>query len=287
MRRLWEWVKSHKLVVVLALVVWWLVMQRGYGVMPLMQNYGAAVREDYAMGSISLPDSGGGQLPPSTAQERMVITDTTMSVVVKDVAVAMDIIKRKTTELGGFMLDSHMSKPEENASGTISVRVPSRRLDEALAAFRAAGLRVIDERVMGQDVTDQYEDIDAKLAVLRGNKARMEEIMARATNVTEILNVQQQVFNLQSQIDQLVGRQKYLAGAADLSKVTLYLSTDEYSLPYAPSEPWRPDVVFKLAVRSLVAHLREIGSIVIWLVVYSVVWAPIAGVVWWFGFRKK
>ncbi len=61
---------------------------------------------------------------------------------------------------------------------------------------------------------------------------------------------------------------------AKLAKLTIYLSTDEIALPYAPSETFRPTVVFKLAVRSLVGSLRDIATLAIWVVVYSVIWIP-------------
>jgi len=72
-----------------------------------------------------------------------------------------------------------------------------------------------------------------------------------------------------------------------MSLVTVYLSTDEYTLPYAPSEPWRPDVIFKTAVRSLIGNLRGIASTAIWLVVYSVIWVPVLILVLYIRGRKK
>ncbi len=60
-----------------------------------------------------------------------------------------------------------------------------------------------------------------------------------------------------------------------MAKVTIYLSTDEMALPYAPSNAWRPAVIFKLAVRSLIGSLRSLASVLIWIVVYSVIWLPI------------
>jgi hypothetical protein len=84
-----------------------------------------------------------------------------------------------------------------------------------------------------------------------------------------------------------VGQQKYLEKTAALAKVTVYVSTDEYSLPYSPAEPWRPDAVFKTAVRTLVVVLRALGSAAIWIVVFAVIWVPVGAGVWWFRRRHK
>ena len=61
---------------------------------------------------------------------------------------------------------------------------------------------------------------------------------------------------------------------AKMSLENIDLSTDELSLGYAPADTWRPGVVFKLAVRSLVRNARQLGNTVIWIGVYAVLWVP-------------
>ena len=79
----------------------------------------------------------------------------------------------------------------------------------------------------------------------------------------------------QSQIDNLKGQQKYFEQSAKLSKITIYLSTDELALPYAPTNEWRPAVIFKEAVRSLLGTIRSIGSLIIWAGVYIPILIPV------------
>ncbi len=211
----------------------------------------------------------GRQVAPSDSADRLVITDTSLSLQVKDVSQSIKKIQEEAKNLGGFLVDSHLSKPEMAASGSITVRIPTANLSQALDTFKALSVKVVSESVVGTDVTDQYEDLEARLAVLNKTKAKFESIMDQATRVTDLLEVQRELISLQSQIDSVVGQQKYYQKSADLSKVTVYLSTDDLSLPYAPTGQWRPLVVFKTAVRSLVQHLRQVGSAIIWLAVYS------------------
>lgn len=244
----------------------------------------AESRSSFGMPGIIPP---GSQTPPTDQQNRLVIHDTSMSMVVKDVASSLKAIQSKTESLGGFLIQSNLDKPEESANGSISIRVPDNKLNDALEAFRAVGLRVINEQISGQDVTDQYTDLDARLATLSKTKLKFEDILDKAVTVQDLLNVQQQIISLQSQIDSVKGQQQYLSQSAKLSKITVYLSTDEFSLPYAPSEPWRPNVVVKLAIRSLVTNLRGLGSAAIWIGVYSVVWGPILGVIYLLKKRRR
>lgn len=303
-----SWIKTHKLTTVLLLIVGYFlfgnVVSSLFGV-NLLRSSAPGITSEFNVGSpmMRMPKSAGGMMgdvarsilpppgdtgvPPTEQQDRLVIRETTMSMVVKNVSDAVKRVQSSAETLGGFLISSHVSKPEEGGNGTISVRVPENRLSEALDEFRKLGIRVVDEQVSGRDVTDEYVDLDARLATLNKTKAKFEEILDRATTVQDLLNVQRELINLQSQIDAVKGQQQYLSQSAKLSRVTVYLSTDEFSLPFAPSEPWRPNVIFKLAVRSLVTNLRGLGTAAIWLGVYAVIWGPILLVVWFFKKRKS
>lgn len=283
MKSVLEWLKKNKLAVGLLLAVGYILLRDQFPTPFSGARMGGEIAS-FDMAQSVLPKVGGGEIfqepTPTTGTDRMVITETTMSVVVKDVSEAIKTVQQKTESLGGYMVNSHLSKPEEAASGSITIRVPEEKLTEALEAFRRAGLRVVDENVSGRDVTDQYVDLEARLATLNKTKAKFEEILDRATQVQDLLTVQRELINLQSQIDSVKGQQQYLSQSAKLSKVTVYLSTDEFSLPYSPVQPWRPNVVFKLAVRSLVGTLRGAGTALIWGGVYSIVWVPILAAIW-------
>jgi hypothetical protein len=217
----------------------------------------------------------GEAAPAPEMTNRMIVSNSQISLLVKDVISALASIKTKTASLGGYMVDSNLTRPEEAASGHITLRIPSEKLDDALSFLRSLSVKVVSENLLGEDVTDQFVDNEARLAILAENSNRFQEIMKKAEKIQDILQVQQEIFNIQAQMDSIKGQQNYLAKTAQMAKLTAYLSTDELALPYAPSSPWRPEAVFKLAVRSLLGSLQAVGSKVIWLAVYSVIWLPL------------
>jgi len=191
------------------------------------------------------------------------------------VSQTVQMIKSHAESLGGYMVDANISNPIDAANGTITVRVPAENFETTLAYFRELSVKVVSENLQGTDVTDQFQDIGERLRILEGNKFRMEQLMAQTVEISDMIQIQQQIFQLQDQIDSLKGQQQYLSQTSRLAKVTVYLSTDELALPYAPSESWRPAVIFKQAVRSVLTHLQKLGTLVIWLVVYSIIWIPL------------
>lgn len=286
-----DWIKKNKLssalLLILLVVIYKLFATSSFFPTPISSFSGMGVAQDvapmagYSKGAVGLalpptsPSYYGEAAPTPSVTNRLVVSNSQISLLVKDVVASLTTIKTKTTSLGGYMVDSNLTRPEEAASGQITLRIPSEKLDEALSFLRSLSVKVVSENLVGEDVTDQFVDNDARLAILTANKARFEEIMMKAVTVQDILQVQQEIFNIQTQIEGIKGQQNYLTKTSQMAKLTAYLSTDELALPYAPAQPWRPEVVFKLAVRSLLGSLQGLGSKVIWLAVYSIIWLPI------------
>lgn len=292
MTRIIDWIKINKLSSLLILILLFLLFQNGFQNLLGFSSFNRSqmISPGYEMGlsvpssaslNLALPKIGSAiapreypQAPPTQTKDRLVVQNSYLSLLVKNVSQTLKSINNYVSSIDGYMVNTNLSNPEEAASATITLRLPTKKLDEALEHFRTLAVKVTSENLEGYDVTDQFVDNEAKLSVLNSNLARFKEIMSQAKEISDILRIQQEIFNLQSQIDGIKGQNNYLEQTAKLAKVTLYLSTDEFSLPYAPSESWRPEVIFKTAVRSLVGNIRNVASLAIWLVVYSVVWIP-------------
>ncbi len=224
---------------------------------------------------------------PVVQEDRLVIRDTSLSLLVDGVTETIKKIEGLATQRGGYLVESRLEKPEEGETGVITIRIPTDKRGEIVEEIKGLGVRVISENVIGEDVTDEYVDLEARLITLLSTKQKLEDLLSQATEVSQILEVQRELTNLQYQIDQLKGQQKFLEQSAKLSRIAVYLATDELALPYAPSDSWRPGVIFKQAVRSLVRSVRDLGNLLIWVIVYLPVWLPIVGIAWWIGMKKK
>jgi len=244
-----------------------------------------------------LPYVGGGNLndimPPSESapnaniKNRLVITNSYLSLQVSKVAVVQKQVIKKAEELGGYMVNSSIENPSDVASATVTVRIPSKQLENALQYYRSLSIKVISENLQGDDVTDQYVDFAAQLKTYEKTKTIFEQMLDKAINVQDILQIQREIINVQVSIDSIKGQMDYLKKNAEMAKITLYLSTDELALPYAPTDTWRPSVIFKQAVRSLVGTVRRIGSLAIWIGVYAIIWVPILLIVLYIRRKRR
>lgn len=280
-----NWVKTHKLVTVLALIIAFFLLRETISSSsrvssPSADTYSGKSAE---VSSPSTAESTGFSLTnplKSTSEtttsesDRVVIKNSNLSLLVKDVASTNDKILNYAEGAGGYMVSTSFTRSDKSPYATITVRVPTSKLDEALKYFRSLAIKVTSENLVGTDVTDEYTDIKANLATLEKTKAKFEGILDKATEVQDILTVQEKIIYVQNQIDSLKGQQKEIEQNAALTKITLYISTDELALPYTPDKAFRPNVVFRQAVRSMLGNLRDIGEFLIWVGVYSVIWVP-------------
>lgn len=310
MTKVVNWIKANKLVFVLLLIIGYFVYTQYF--IPLSYQLSEKFQRPgyYETGSgvsypnlKTIPRTGGADstmqygtfqmnrpysepAPTTDVENRMVISNSDISLLVNDVVEVQNQIIQTTESLGGYMVNSNLNNPQDAPTANIVVRVPSDKMKEALDSFRGLAVKVISENLSGQDVTDQFVDNEARLSTLEQTKTIFEDMLVKATRIEDILRVQQEIINLQSQIDSLIGQQNYLEQNAKLARITIYLSTDELALPYSPSETWRPAVIFKQASRSLIGNLRKLGSAIIWLVVYSLIWLPILFIILYLIKRK-
>lgn len=297
-----EWVKKNKILTLVLLIVVYFaynlvqsffgVSLRGFNIpststsmAPATTNLGSAGSSGF--GEISNPTYTKEYTPQTDVENRLVIQESNLSLLVKDVTDVRNKIVGYAQDVKGYMVSSNVSNPQDAPTATVVIRIPAEKFEDALKYFHSLSIKVVSENLLGKDVTDQYVDIDKRIATYEATKARFEAILAEAKQISDITNLTQQIISIQTQIDNLKGQQMSLEKNAQLAKLTIYISTDEIALPYAPSETFRPNVIFKLAVRSLVSSLRKIASLLIWIGVYAVIWVPILAIIIFVRRRAK
>ena len=272
-----SWIKSNKLPIFfgfLAIVVLYWIKQP---VIP-MPRYNQAYPESGAVGMMAYDQSSPIY---DAAAQRVTMVTSYLSLLVTDVEAVISELEKEIVTAGGYVLTKHVNVPEFGKSGFITVRIPNNTRDDFLQSAKNLSVRVVSENIENQDITEQYIDIQARLARLEDTKAKMEEILESATTVEDLVQLQNQISYLQEQIDNLKGSYRYLTESATSTLITINLSTDELGLPYAPESPFRPEIVFKQAVRSLLTTFQSVAYILIWLLVWAAVFIPLIYITKW------
>jgi hypothetical protein len=141
--------------------------------------------------------------------------------------------QRKITSIaelrGGFVVESQQSSSEIRSTTrdivTMTVRVPADKFGDALADIRNVSTRVIVETVKGQDVTEEFIDIEAQLKAKKALEQQFMEIMKRANTVGDALHVQSQLADVRGEIERIEGRKRFLENQSAMSTIKVRLQT--------------------------------------------------------------
>ena len=123
---------------------------------------------------------------------------------------------------GGFVLSTSIEGGEARF-GTVVVRVPARNFERALAEIEGLG-RVKSENVTGQDVTQEFIDLEARLRNFRSQEAVLLRLMDKANTVTDTIRVQGELQGVQLEIERLTGQLRYLEDQTSLATLTVSLA---------------------------------------------------------------
>ena len=180
-------------------------------------------------------EQSSGEQATLVAQRRIIVRTVEMALEVPDVAESVDAVGEMTVELGGWVVSSDRSRRHR---GSVSVRVPAERLDEAIERLRGMASEVNSEVSTSRDVTDEYIDTTARLTNLEATESALITLLGKAGEVDDLLKVQQELTRVQEQMEVLQGRIKFLeqTSAYSLINVTLELEAVEMAVDAGPGK---------------------------------------------------
>ncbi|MFH1485084.1 MAG: DUF4349 domain-containing protein [Chloroflexota bacterium] len=228
-------------------------------------------------------DAGEGASP--AAEQRVILRSAKMALLVADVLDTRNKIANLTQTLGGYVVSSRVAGEEGDVSGSISIRVPEAKLEQALSELRSLAVRVQSESTSARDVTEQYVDLKSRLKNAEATEGQYVALLEKANNADEILKIYEKLTQVRRDIEQIKGRMQYLEQTAAMSLIETELATasSRSGLVFAG---WDALGVLKSALRSLVGAFQLLASLAIIVLVFVPIWGPIVAIVYWLRKRK-
>ncbi|HWR65951.1 MAG TPA: DUF4349 domain-containing protein [Bellilinea sp.] len=236
------------------------------------------------------------QLGDQTAQnvtERLVIRNANLSILVAEPADVMDDIMKMANSMGGFVVDSNLYQTTTAAGlqvpqAQVTVRVPADQLDAALTQIKAHVKdpinEILFENVTGQDVTQEYTDLNSRLRNLEDAAEQLRSILDEAIRTEDVLAVYNELRNVNEQIEVLKGQIQYYEQSARLSSISVTIQALASVQPINIGG-WEPQGVAKEALQTLIRAYQTIADGAIWLVVFCLPIALPIGIVLFFAVR--
>lgn len=200
------------------------------------------------------------------AVERLIIRNANLDIVVRDTEAAVETISQLATDMDGYVIESNLSQYQEGKQAYLQLRVPAEKLDQTLDSIRELSEEVRRENVSGEDVTDEYVDLQSRMRHLEATEERLLTFMDEAEDTEAALEVYDRLQNIQAQIEQTKGRMQYLEQSAAMATITLNITPSRLAQPIEVGR-WQPQGTLRDAVESLIRVFQFLVDALIVIVV--------------------
>ena len=173
----------------------------------------------------------------SITTNRMIIHQAQLSIKVKDLEETQLKIEKKVTEYGGYIVEANIYKQdEESLRGNITVRIPEKHFQTFLKDTEEEAADVLERNVTGQDVTEQYVDLESRLKSKRVVEERLLDFMGDAKKTEDLLKISTDLSQIQEEIEVIVGRMKYLENQTSYSTIEIAMYENRVIIPHLESK---------------------------------------------------
>ncbi|MFK4996761.1 DUF4349 domain-containing protein [Bacillus sp. N9] len=116
-------------------------------------------------------------------------------------------------------------------SGRLSVRIPEKHFQSFLTYAEEEAVEIVERNVSGQDVTEEYVDLESRLKSKRVVEERLLEFMGEADKTEDLLKISSDLAKVQEEIEVLVGKMKYIENQTSFSTVDIYMIENSVIVP--------------------------------------------------------
>ena len=240
-------------------------------------------------------DAGIGAAPQGNAYQtdRKIIRTANLQLIVKETENTVAAIKGLVAAQGGYVASSNVWHVENVLHAQLTVRVPAEKMEAFLTEVKKLAVRVEREESSGQDVTEEYVDLGARLRNLEATetelRALLTDVREKSGKAEDVMAIYRELVNVRGEIERIKGRMQYLDRSAELATINLSLS--ERQLQPIDRPGWQPLQTVRRALSALVQVAKFTVDAAIWLLFLGLplLAIPVAAIwlLWGLGRRRR
>ena len=230
------------------------------------------------------PSAASETRPKLTSDEParpMIIRTAALTIVTKEFENTRAAMEQVVRKHGGYIAQlSTSGRPGSAQSLSATVRIPADKLDAALAELKSLG-RIEGETVTGEEVTQQYVDLVARLANARHTEQRLVQVLQQRTGkVSEVLEVEQEIARVREEIERMDAQRKNLEKQVQFATVNLRI-TEEYKAQVGVPEASVGTQVWNAAVEGYRTLTETLLGLILFLLRQGPVLLFWLALFWW------
>ncbi|MFZ4453113.1 DUF4349 domain-containing protein [Salibacterium aidingense] len=226
------------------------------------------------------------------ASNRMVIKTGNLSIEVENFHEAEQRIETQVEDMGGYIVESDMQvSTGGERSGSLSVRIPQENFPPFMNGLESDSIRVQERSTQGEDVTEEYVDLESRLSSKETQEERLTSFMEEAGNTDALLQISEDLSAVQEEIEQLKGQMNYLENHVAYSTVDIQIQESTGSTLQSGESLNTWEKAQNLFTRTLNGIVRAASGIAVFLIGLSPVLVPLlllaAGSAFFYRKRKR
>ena len=207
--------------------------------------------------------------------DRKIIRNADITIEVDSTSEAQHRVTSIAEARGGFVVTSEAKQrqsvdPAQRATDfKLVVRVPEDQFGVALDEIKKLAINVPEEKATGQDVTEEFIDLEARIKTQKALEAQFLGIMRQAYKVEDALEVQRQIAEVRTEIERLEGRKRFIENRSSLATITVNIQAPKPVIATTPTGVGH-------SLREAISESVELGSgMVIFFVRFLIVMFPV------------
>ena len=220
------------------------------------ESSGAGAGADLAAPAAKDQSSSSAQAAPAPPSSggRHVERSTRLELTTTDVQKTADGIVRATQAAGGYVQLSQVRTGEQNGGATFVLRVPTAKLDDALASLSKLGhVRAMEQSA--NDITGAYDGAQARLADARAERRGLLRALGKATTTQEIASLKARIADNRRELNRLQSEFNTVRRRANYATIQVEVTGRARKQPVTPGGSWDPGDAAHDALRVL-----EVGA---------------------------
>ncbi|MFB5194004.1 DUF4349 domain-containing protein [Neobacillus sp. KR4-4] len=224
-------------------------------------------------------------------QNQMVIYQADLELRVKKFDKTVQTLEEKVIKYGGYITESNVYKEgKEQVSGSIRIRIPQKNFQAFLHDAESQAAEVLHRSITGQDVTEEYVDLESRLKSKRVVEERLTAFMKSAVKTEDLLKISADLAVVQEEIEAIEGKMKFLENQTSLSTVNITLYEKSVVIPTIDKDKLNTwEKTKKQFMKSINMLLAGLSSLVVLIIgnIPIIAILLLLGFLFVFFYRKK
>ncbi|MFC7062990.1 DUF4349 domain-containing protein [Halobacillus seohaensis] len=240
--------------------------------------------------SASQNEDSEANLDEASRSDRKVIYNANLQIEVKDFQTTINDIQTQVAERNGYIVESHMSGSREDGStsGQITARIPQGEFREFIDLVEEDSSKVLDSSVSGQDVTEEFVDLESRMESKKVVEERLLSFMEQAEKTEDLLKISNDLATVQDEIEEVQGRMNYLENKTELATVTISIQENNVRIAGEDLNTWeQTKQQFLKSINFIISTFSGLFVFFVGNLPVLVPLAVICGIVFWIIRRKK